>query len=139
MPHVTFIHGIANKPDQDKLLEIWLHALAADTNPLALGSEGVTSTMVYWADVLYEKPDGNVAAYESAGLYESIGADVTLTDKDVDMAWREEITGQEKSGPTHLRQSWPLTLWSTMTPSHRSPKSAPNLNAFLFPGGSSDA
>ena len=96
MPHVTFIHGIANKPAQDKLLEIWLRALAADTNPLALGSEGITSTMVYWADVLYEKPDENVAAYESTGLYESVGADITLTDRDVDMSWREEITGQEK-------------------------------------------
>ena len=28
MPHVTFIHGIANKPPPDDLLRIWQEALA---------------------------------------------------------------------------------------------------------------
>ena len=62
MPHVTFIHGLANKPEADKLYEIWLRALAKGDDPLDLRSAGVTSRLVYWADVLYEQPDPDVAA-----------------------------------------------------------------------------
>jgi hypothetical protein len=63
MPHITFIHGIGNKPQEDQLLEIWCRSLA-DNLGLDLGASGITSTMVYWADVLYPAPDANVAAYE---------------------------------------------------------------------------
>lgn len=66
MPHVTFIHGLANKPAADKLYDIWLRALTKGESPLDLRSSGVTSRMVYWADVLYDQPDPDVAAYESA-------------------------------------------------------------------------
>src|SRR5436189_5051783 len=55
MAHVTFIHGIANKPPADRLIAAWTRSLA-DADGVALGAEGVTSEMVYWADVLYEKP-----------------------------------------------------------------------------------
>ncbi len=65
MPHVTFIHGLSNKPTADTLHQIWRRALAKGTNDLDLGAEGVTTTMVYWADVLYPEPDPNVADYES--------------------------------------------------------------------------
>ena len=34
MPHVTFIHGLANKPEAEKLYEIWLRALAKGDDPL---------------------------------------------------------------------------------------------------------
>ena len=57
MAHVTFIHGISNKPPADDLLRIWREALASAAEPLPLGDLGVTSSMVYWADLLYEKPD----------------------------------------------------------------------------------
>jgi hypothetical protein len=30
-----------------------------------LNDEGVTTSMVYWADVLYADPDANIADYES--------------------------------------------------------------------------
>ena len=30
MPHVTFIHGIANKPEPDALLRIWRDSLGRD-------------------------------------------------------------------------------------------------------------
>ena len=30
MPHITFIHGIANKPPADRLLQSWERALAAN-------------------------------------------------------------------------------------------------------------
>ncbi len=64
MPHVTFIHGIANKPPPADLLRIWRETLADAAQGLPLGDLGVTSSLVYWADLLYEKPDDNLAAYE---------------------------------------------------------------------------
>jgi pimeloyl-ACP methyl ester carboxylesterase len=64
MAHVTFIHGVGNKPELDKLQSIWLRNLVAGN--LNLGAQGVTTSMIYWADVLYPEPDANVAAYERA-------------------------------------------------------------------------
>ncbi|HTN49032.1 MAG TPA: hypothetical protein VMK32_06345 [Burkholderiaceae bacterium] len=64
MAHVTFIHGIANKPPEADLLRIWREALANCVQPLPLGDYGVTSSLVYWADLLYEKPDEDVSAHE---------------------------------------------------------------------------
>jgi hypothetical protein len=75
MPHVTFIHGIGNKPERGPLHDLWLRSLAS-TGGLDLGAEGVTSSMVYWADVLYAAPDADVAAYEAtAGDEELVDAD----------------------------------------------------------------
>lgn len=65
MPHVTFIHGIANKPPQDKLLGLWLRSLA-DSDGLDLGTEGVTSSMVYWADVMYPEPLKDISEESAA-------------------------------------------------------------------------
>ncbi|MDF0674759.1 MAG: hypothetical protein P0120_10560 [Nitrospira sp.] len=65
MPHVTFIHGLSNKPAADILHQIWRRALAKGSGGLDLGAKGVTTRMVYWADVVYPEPDPNVAAYES--------------------------------------------------------------------------
>lgn len=65
MAHVTFIHGIANKPAEPELLRIWRDALADGSNPLPLGDHGVTSTMVYWADLMYPTPETDLSAYES--------------------------------------------------------------------------
>ena len=56
MPHVTFVHGLANKPPPQTLHDIWLRALAAG-NGLDLVAEGVSTSMCYWADVLYASPD----------------------------------------------------------------------------------
>lgn len=72
MPHVTFIHGIANKPPADDLLAIWRRALADGPQPLPLGDLGVTSSIVYWADLMYEKPDDDLAAHE--GMLENTPA-----------------------------------------------------------------
>ncbi len=65
MPHVTFIHGLSNKPQADALHRIWREALARGDDGLELGALGVTSAMLYWAYVLYPAPDPNVAGYES--------------------------------------------------------------------------
>ena len=64
MPHVTFIHGIANKPPADDLLAIWRRTLAEAPEPLPFGDLGVTSSLVYWADLMYAAPDMDLAAHE---------------------------------------------------------------------------
>ena len=74
MAHVTFIHGIANKPPPADLLRIWRETLANAADPLPLGDLGVTTELVYWADLMYEKPDDNVAAHE--GVLENTPAAV---------------------------------------------------------------
>lgn len=57
--HVTFIHGLANKPEPKELRRIWLDALASpvsgDTG-FDLGAVGVTDSFVYWADLFYDHP-----------------------------------------------------------------------------------
>jgi len=99
MPHVTFIHGIANKPEEKKLKKIWLEALAQDPlnndDAIDLGALGITSSMIYWADVLYDKPmeDG---VFESVGNYESNEAIISEASVDPDMAWREDLSGDER-------------------------------------------
>ncbi len=64
MPHVTFIHGISNKPPETDLLRLWRRAMANAAEPAPLGDLGVTSSMVYWADLLYERPDEDLSSYE---------------------------------------------------------------------------
>jgi hypothetical protein len=75
MPHVTFIHGIANKPEEKVLLRIWCEALEAAAGPLSLETEGVTSSMVYWADLLYGDPITDVSNFESTGANKDVAAD----------------------------------------------------------------
>jgi len=72
MPHITFIHGIANKPPANDLLAIWQRTLAQASEPLPLGDLGVTASIVYWADFMYERPDENLAAHE--GVLENTAA-----------------------------------------------------------------
>jgi len=74
MAHVTFIHGIANKPPAADLLRIWRETLANAAEPLPLGDLGVSSELVYWADLMYDKPDDNVVAHE--GVLENTPAAV---------------------------------------------------------------
>jgi hypothetical protein len=88
MPHVTFIHGIANKPAPDVLIRLWRDSLARDEG-IDLGAEGVTSDMVYWADVLYGEPKREMAEHESN---DSI---VEAADEEPDMSWQDELESDE--------------------------------------------
>lgn len=58
--HITFIHGIANKPTAEKLLIEWKNSLVSDYkgngDDIDLDTLGITTSMVYWADVLYDNP-----------------------------------------------------------------------------------
>lgn len=70
--HVTFIHGLANKPAPDQLRRIWLDALAAPVDGDSgfwLSDVGVTDSFVYWADLFYDEP-------LPAEDYESVGGDI---------------------------------------------------------------
>ncbi len=57
MAHITFIHGILNKPPEDRLVDLWVRALAKNGDGLGLDAEGISHEMVYWADVLYAEPE----------------------------------------------------------------------------------
>lgn len=97
MPHVTFIHGMANKPDSDALHRIWLEALKFN-NGLDLGAEGVTSSMVYWADVLYPEPMPDDGSYESA----SDDAELEAVQREAPVPeesdrWRDELPADERA------------------------------------------
>jgi hypothetical protein len=88
MAHVTFIHGIANKPPRDVLLRSWITALGDGDGP-ELDALGVTSSMVYWANFLYPEPTAPEAAYETAEAMERAGVE------DVDMDWARHASGEE--------------------------------------------
>jgi hypothetical protein len=89
MPHVTFIHGIANKPPQDQLLDLWRRSLA-DASGIDLGASGVTSSMVYWADVMYPAPLAE-ADEESAGDEAMAEAKTPEPDLGIDEMDAEEV------------------------------------------------
>jgi hypothetical protein len=63
MASLLFIHGLSNKPEKDYLLKLYARKLAHEDGP---SLDGVASTLIYWADVLYPTPDTDLAAYEHA-------------------------------------------------------------------------
>lgn len=78
--HVTFIHGLANKPAPQHLQRIWLDSLAAPVQGdegFSLADEGVTASFVYWADLFNEEPI-------PAGEYESVHDDIESILPDTD-------------------------------------------------------
>jgi hypothetical protein len=90
MAHVTFIHGIANKPPKADLLEQWRVALL-DNDGVNLDEMGVTTSMVYWADLLYAKPLPEAAAQSQ----EALEVDGAVGGDDTDMSWLLEVGPDE--------------------------------------------
>ena len=88
MPHVTFIHGISNMPPREVLLGNWLASLAG--GGLDLDTAAVTSSMVYWADVVYAAP------HESEVGYESVEAALGTAPADEDLAWMRDLPPKER-------------------------------------------
>src|SRR5882672_4242533 len=72
MAFIVFSHGLDNKPKEDYLYALWKRKLAHDDG-LDIDSDGVASSLNYWADVLYPSPDENLAAYESVASDIEIG------------------------------------------------------------------
>ncbi len=88
MGHVTFVHGIGNKPAPDVLLDRWERSLAEDDG-IDLGTLGITSRMVYWADVLYPEPvHEELEATSDLPLDEAAAGDT---------AYRAALTGHERA------------------------------------------
>ncbi len=71
--HVTFIHGIGNQPAPDRMLTSWKRSLADGGAGVDLDVFGVTSSVVYWADVMYAEPSDATQEQESM-IFESVTA-----------------------------------------------------------------
>jgi len=90
MGHVTFIHGIGNKTPAETLRSSWLTSLA-DNDGLELDAEGVSSSMIYWADFMYAAPLPESRGNESLEAVEKDGIE------DVDMSWQAEADPEEQA------------------------------------------
>jgi hypothetical protein len=95
MAHVTFIHGIGNKTPAETLRSSWLTSLA-DNDGLELDAEGVSSSMVYWAEFMYEAPLPVSGGKESLESVEYRGI------QDVDMDWSAEVDLEEQATMARL-------------------------------------
>jgi hypothetical protein len=92
MAHITFIHGIGNKPRSEELLHQWRVALL-DDGGLDLDALGVTTSMAYWADILYPAPARPEAAQESTPLELQEAA----TPQDADLSWLADVPLDEQA------------------------------------------
>lgn len=92
MAHVTFIHGIGNKPDPEKLVNEWHIALSDNDGP-NLEALGVTSSMVYWADMLYASPAPEETVHEASVLE----VEGIVDAQDADMRWLDDVPYEERS------------------------------------------
>jgi hypothetical protein len=90
MAHLTFVHGIANKPDPETLLEQWRIALL-DDDGIDLEALGVSSSMLYWADMLYAQPAPADAAHESNELE----LERSVDPEDADLTWLSDVSSEE--------------------------------------------
>lgn len=94
MAHVTFIHGIANKPEPEELLKICRRGLSdhsSASDEINLGTSGVTSSMLYWADFMYATPDPDTSGYEAMD-----SVDPGAIDASIETQWKEAGTIAEK-------------------------------------------
>jgi hypothetical protein len=96
MAHVTFVHGIGNKPRAGALLDLWLGGLATPGG-LDLRAAGITSGLAYWADVFYERPIEEGMARESLDALEAAGAEP------VDLSFRERGSAAERAWTAALQ------------------------------------
>lgn len=106
MGHVTFIHGISNKVAEGPLLKAWLDALRDNDGP-DLGSKDVTTSMCYWADVLYENP-----LSEAAAGAEAAGEDAELAGAEhLDMAWFRDLPRAEQAQVREIAAEVGAVTW----------------------------
>jgi len=120
MAHVTFVHGMANKPPADLMLQLWLRALARDDPKpevhappdagLDLGTLGVSVDSVYWADVLYATPETDVSSYESTAeeraSIEGVPVDALGAARDAAIGerWRADLSPGERAFVRRLEE-----------------------------------
>lgn len=92
MAHLTFVHGIGNKPPADVLLHQWRVALY-DDGGLDLDALGVTTSFGRWSDVLYGAPAPDAAAQESSPLELA----EAVTPEDADLGWLDDVPPDEQA------------------------------------------
>lgn len=107
MPHVTFIHGIGNKLEPALLERSWLDLLR-DGGGWDLRSEGVTTSMCYWADVLYPAPLAPTAPITEAGEEAEVMAAVDVGD-----AWYRQLPDRERQQVRELAAEVGAIGWLT--------------------------
>ncbi|ACM21060.1 hypothetical protein Geob_2710 [Geotalea daltonii FRC-32] len=103
--HVTFIHGLANKPAPKELERIWLNALSAPVvgDPgFDLGAVGVTASFVYWADLFYDKPIAASDYEAAANRAEELDAAVK---QDVKPGWEASLMLKLADGNQALKDA----------------------------------
>lgn len=106
MGSVVFIHGLANKPRPEIVLEQWTTALAgARKDGLDLAKLGVTYRMVYWADVLYKAPEPDTSEGEDV---QAAGEDER--DLGESPEWEADLTDDERKFVEGLRGKLQLSV-----------------------------
>jgi hypothetical protein len=93
MGHITFVHGIMNQPSPARLLEVWKRDLADGGDGVDLDVYGVTSSMVYWADVMYAAATDAGGGSQESIEYEGIESGAL---SDLDESYIAEASGDEK-------------------------------------------
>lgn len=111
MAHVTFIHGIGNKPEAEALLESWRVALL-DNDGVDLDSAGVSMSFVYWADMFYERPSSSSSVQESTDGE----LDATAPSQDADLGWVAELPPEQRRFVEALARQTGLDLAEPRAP-----------------------
>jgi len=128
MAHVTFVHGILNKAAPEELVQLWRRGLAEEDG-FDLGTRGVTSSMVYWADVLYDKPLVESAHAESLEAAAEAGEVEAIS-----MEWRDELRGEERELVEGLARELGYDDVGEQDPPPPGPQSGPTLERVPLPG-----
>ncbi len=105
MPHVTFIHGMGNKVEAGSLERSWVDALRDGGGP-DLPAESVSTSLCYWADVLYGSPLPDTPAVTEAGEEADI-----LAVEVVDEPWFRELPGAEQRAVLELAAEVGAVSW----------------------------
>ena len=103
MPHVTFIHGIANKPAHERLLTIWRQSLAMDdgldlgARPRLLGLDVVGHVAVeIELEAQHARLDGQTSALRRA-LQVTAAEAAAILDLQQDVLFAELVTAWAES------------------------------------------
>jgi hypothetical protein len=128
VPHVTFVHGIGNKPTLEVVHRTWLRSLA-EADGIDLIAEGVTSSMVHWADVMYEQALPEQAAQES---FEDT-AEATQSAA-VPMEWRGGLAGEEREFVESLARKLKLDTIADDEPAPPVSQIGPQIERVPLPG-----
>lgn len=110
--HVTFIHGVGNKPTPTDLRRVWLEALARPVKKdegFDLEAVGVSASFVYWASFFYENPLP-ASDYENIddALLSSEEGDLELEDDDWTRSMLEKFPEANAAEPEDSTSEEPL-------------------------------